>query len=353
MAQRMRRDWPRDARSRTGPSAGIFNGVRRDRLPGLPAREQPLFRPGRLPVITHKVQQTRRKHHVTIFPPFARLYTNDHPLAVNGGWLQPDRLGHAQPRRVADGQNHPLLRAFHRVQESGNLLGTQHFGKLARLPAGGDVILDGPFPAKRDGVEEPKRGHRDGDRTGCQKLVLGQINLPGADLSRPQTFRRLAEMTSEPIDLFNVGDLRPRGEVTNPHVLDHATAKRGHGQLLCEMSSATWRRRILSKLSCQNRSSGPSPPPRNPRLGNCSPNHTTPAERVSPNPYMGSVHYGKISWIVPQPAQTPLSVRVRLAPVAAGHASGKVAPGAVFLGGRSRGRGRVSIGQSPRVHEYV
>ena len=108
-------------------------------------------------------------------------------------------------------------------------------------------------PSKGDGVEEPQRRHGDRDRTGRQSLLLGQVNLPSPDLGRPETFGRLAKMASEPVDLFDVADLGPRGEVTDLHILDHAAAKRGHGQLLCEMNSATWRHRIVSRLSCQAR----------------------------------------------------------------------------------------------------
>ena len=98
MAQTMRRDWPRNAGSRAGSPAGILNGIRRDRLPGLPAREQPLFWPCGFPVIAENVQQPGRKHNVTIFSPLARLHTDDHPLAVDSGWLEPDRLGNTQSR---------------------------------------------------------------------------------------------------------------------------------------------------------------------------------------------------------------------------------------------------------------
>src|SRR5271163_2659487 len=249
----MRRDWPRDAGSRAGSSAGILNGIRRDRLPGLPAREQPLFWPCGFPVIAENVQQPGRKHNVTIFSPLARLHTDDHPLAVDSGWLEPDCLGNTQSRRVADRQNQPLLGDFHRAQESGNLRGAQHFGKRVRLPASWDVILDGPFPAKRDGIEEPKRGDRKRDRTGSQALVPRQVDLPGADLGRPEPFRRFAKMPGEPVDLFDVADLSSGGEVADLHILDHPTAKWGHDQLLCEISSATWRRWIVSQLSGQAR----------------------------------------------------------------------------------------------------
>ena len=53
--------------------------------------------------------------------------------------------------------------------------------------------------------------------------------------------------------MLDIGGLGERGEVADPHVLDHAMAKRGHDQLLCEMNGATWRRRIVSQWSCQAR----------------------------------------------------------------------------------------------------
>jgi hypothetical protein len=193
----MRRDWPSNAGSLTGFSTGVLDGKPRDRLTGPVAGKQPLSRVSTPPVVAENVQEPGRQHHVTIFAPFARLHTDDHPLAIDGGWPQSDRLGNAQPRRVADCQDHALLQAFHRVQESGDLRGAQHFGKLVRLPAGGDIVLDVPCPPQSDGIEEPKRRHRDRDRTGRQALVSGQVNLPSPDLGRPEKFRRSAKMTSE------------------------------------------------------------------------------------------------------------------------------------------------------------
>ena len=94
-----------------------------------------------------------------------------------------------------------LLQSFYRVQKNGYLLDAQHFGKRVRLPAGGDVILDGPFPAKRDGVQEPKGRDRERDRTGRQTPILGQVELPGPDLGRPEMLWRFAKMASEPVNL--------------------------------------------------------------------------------------------------------------------------------------------------------
>jgi hypothetical protein len=60
-------------------------------------------------------------------------------------------------------------------------------------------------------------------------------------------------MTGEPLDLFDVGILGIQREIADLHVLNHATAKWGHDQLLCEMNSATWRRRIVSRVRCQTK----------------------------------------------------------------------------------------------------
>src|SRR5271169_1339713 len=60
-------------------------------------------------------------------------------------------------------------------------------------------------------------------------------------------------MAGEPDNLFDVGTLRVRRQVADLHVLDHATAKWAHRQLLCETNSATWRRRMVSQSGCQTR----------------------------------------------------------------------------------------------------
>src|SRR5580698_414963 len=116
-----------------------------------------------------------------------------------------------------------------------------------------DVVADVPWPAECDGVKEPQRGNRDRDRTGRQVPVLCQIQLPRPYLGRTEPFGRSAEMTGEPLDLFDVGLLGIQRQIADLHVLNHATAKWGHGQLLCEINSATWRRRIVSRVRCQTR----------------------------------------------------------------------------------------------------
>jgi hypothetical protein len=93
----------------------------------------------------------------------------------------------------------------------------------------------------------------DNDRTGRKTSVLRQVEQIRPDLMRPEMFRRFTKIRSEPDDLFNIHTLRMRCQVTDLHVLNHAATKRAYGQLLFEMDSATWRQRIVSRLSCQTR----------------------------------------------------------------------------------------------------
>ena len=76
-----------------------------------------------------------------------------------------------------------------------------------------DVVANIPRPAERDGVKEPQRGNRDGDRTGRQVPVLCQIQLPRPDLGRTEPFGGSAEMTGEPLDLFDIGLLGIQREI--------------------------------------------------------------------------------------------------------------------------------------------
>jgi hypothetical protein len=92
-----------------------------------------------------------------------------------------------------------------------------------------------------------------GKASSGQTPFLDQVEQPASDLGRSKLFRRLAEMAGEAGDLFDVGSLRQRCEIADPHVLDHAKAKWGHDQLPCETNSATRRRPIVSRLRCQTR----------------------------------------------------------------------------------------------------
>src|SRR5690349_24517024 len=90
-------------------------------------------------------------------------------------------------------------------------------------------------------------------------------------------------MAGEQRDLLDVSSLGQRCEIANLHVVNHATAKCGHRQLLCEMVSATWRRHIVSRLSCQARvGSGQLLPTGHLILKKQGLNHRITAKRFSP-----------------------------------------------------------------------
>jgi hypothetical protein len=55
---------------------------------------------------------------------------------------------------------------------------------------------------------------------------------------RPEKIGRFAKMAGEVDNLRDIHTLRVRSQVANLHVFDHTTAKRAHGQLLCEMNCA-------------------------------------------------------------------------------------------------------------------
>ena len=85
-----------------------------------------------------------------------------------------------------------------------------------------------------------------------------QVEQIRPDLGWPEAVGGFAKVTGEPEDLRDVHALRVRRQVADLHVLDHATAKRAHGQLPCETNSATWRRRdrLAIKLSDQGEVAG-------------------------------------------------------------------------------------------------
>jgi hypothetical protein len=58
------------------------------------------------------------------------------------------------------------------------------------------------------------------------------------DLGWPEKIGRFAKMAGEVDNLRDIHTLRVRSQIANLHVFDHTTAKRAHGQLLCEMNCA-------------------------------------------------------------------------------------------------------------------
>src|SRR5208283_973138 len=249
----MRGDRFVDAAQQPHLPAGAIDGQRRNRLAGIATRKQPLSGMGALPIVPEDIEELGRQHDIAVFPAFALFDTDDHALAVDRGGLEADRFGNPQAGRVTHGQDHPMLQVVNGAQETRNLFLAQYDWKLLRLTAGGDVVLDIPRPFEGDGEQEPERGDGDDDRTGRKVSFLRQVDQIRPDLIWPKEFGRLAKVAGEPDDLRDIDALRVRGQVADLHIIDHATAKRAHGQLLCKTDSATWRRGIVSQLSWQSR----------------------------------------------------------------------------------------------------
>ena len=139
-----------------------------------------------------------------------------------------------------------VLQALDRVEKPADLFGAHDDRKRLRLAAGRDSVVEVPVPPEGDLVEETDGRDRDQDRAGREMPVLGEMELVGPDVVRPEQVRRLAEVAGELGDLLQIRPLRVRREVADLHVLGHALAEWGHGRLPCEISArqaaAPWSR---------------------------------------------------------------------------------------------------------------
>ena len=125
-----------------------------------------------------------------------------------------------------------MLKIVHSAQEARDFVLAQDDGKLFRLPAGGNIVLDRPWPLESNGVEKPEGGDRDNDRAGCEMSLLRQVEQVGPDLGRAKMFGRSAKIPAKPNDLLDIRTLRMPRKVADLHILDQPATKRAHGQLL-------------------------------------------------------------------------------------------------------------------------
>jgi hypothetical protein len=145
-----------------------------------------------------------------------------------------------------------VLQVVDGARKAGDFVLAHDDGKPFRRTAGGN-ILDSPWPLEGDGVEKPKGGNRDNNRAAREASLLRQVDQILADLIGSEMLGGFAKMTGKPEDFRDIRALGVCRQVADLHIVNHATAKRAHGQLLCEMDSATWRPRIVSLLSCETR----------------------------------------------------------------------------------------------------
>lgn len=92
MPQRMRSDRFAATRLLKHLPPCDLDGTRRDMLLGPITWKQPFFWMGLLPVGPVKASAASARASRTVFPAFARLHPNDHPLAVDCGRLLGNRL---------------------------------------------------------------------------------------------------------------------------------------------------------------------------------------------------------------------------------------------------------------------
>ena len=123
MPQRVRGD----ARGEAGLAAGPCGSVPGEVAAGDHAGEQPLACGPRVPpVVAQSLQQARGEQDAAVLAALALLDADDHAPAVDVGWAQPDRLGDAQSRRVADGEDDAVAEdgAASRKETTSSGLGT-------------------------------------------------------------------------------------------------------------------------------------------------------------------------------------------------------------------------------------
>jgi hypothetical protein len=122
-----------------------------------------------------------------------------------------------------------MLPATNAAEKLENFLRAQNDGQCLRLLRRWDDIPENPIPAERNLIEETQCCNRDEDRTGCQFLLVGQVNLVVADMLGAQLFRGFFEMACEQGDLLQIRGLRIQGEIPHLHVFHHALSKGSHG----------------------------------------------------------------------------------------------------------------------------
>lgn len=242
MAQRMRRNRLGNATAPMGRPAGAVHRAGGDRLPGAIAGKEPGAGATHPPPVAQHLEQRRGEHDVAILLPLALLDAEDHALSVDRRRGQAHGFGDAKAGGIAGREDRAMLERRHAVKELGDFAGAEHHGQRVRRLGRRDHGVDRPRLLEGDGVEEAEGGHGDHQGRRRQLLLSGQIDLVGPNLLGAQRGGRPAEVAGEARDVLDVGTLRRRGEVANPHVLEHALPKRGHRGLLLRTRLADSRR---------------------------------------------------------------------------------------------------------------
>ena len=124
-----------------------------------------------------------------------------------------------------------MLAVLRDRQQSLHFLATQHVREPARTTAARDAEPRGLTP-EHAVVQEAERVDRNVDRAGRQMPFERHARDVPADLLIAEVGRRPVEVSGEPCHEPRVGLDGPRRQASSCHLIDHARAKRGHGDLL-------------------------------------------------------------------------------------------------------------------------
>jgi hypothetical protein len=131
-------------------------------------------------------------------------------------------LGGAQARPIGHAQRRLVLEAWRRLQQARNLLRAQHGRQPPGLPHEGQVDHDVGL-AQRHHEQEPQRRQAVIDGWHA-RAARHQMQLIATHVLEARRVRRRAEKGAEVLDGADVAFLRPRGELADRHVFDHAPA---------------------------------------------------------------------------------------------------------------------------------
>src|ERR1700694_4869012 len=153
----MRADGFGDAGATARRSAGMLNGVRRDRSAEIPG-EEPLLRPHDPPIVTQRVEPFRREHDIAVLAALTLGHPDHHPLVVERAGLQANGFGDAQAGGVAGRQDRLVFDAFDAAEKLENLRSAENDRQLLGLPRSGDVRFQVPASLESNIVEEAEGG---------------------------------------------------------------------------------------------------------------------------------------------------------------------------------------------------
>src|SRR5258707_2044794 len=148
--------------------------------------EKPPFGLVHSPPVAQDFEELRGEHDIAIFLSFTLLDSDEHPLTVDIGDLQADRLRDPQSGGVAGRQDCAMLDAPHTGQKLQDFFLSQDHRQLLRFFGRWNYFFQVPSPMERDFIEETKSRYSDDNRAWSELPFVREINLVRANLLRSQ-----------------------------------------------------------------------------------------------------------------------------------------------------------------------